>query len=300
MRRVLVSGGSGFLGRTLVAELLKNPEYEIHSLSRTGAKEISSRIHFHQGSILDAEMLLTLFDAVKPEWVFHLAADIRHDKDPRIEQEVYATNVQGTENILRAAQQVAVSVFVAAGSFEEYGPIPAPFLETDEPKPVTVYGRSKLEATQWVIEYSKRNLPSIVLRFPVLYGENQEGKSLVVQFLNSARTGAILKMSKGEQTRDFLHVSDAVSALLAAAQQIEKCNGQIINVCSGRPVSVADVVHIVESLVGHPVAVLGALPYREGEQMQYYGDNTKARMLVQWTPRVSLEAGLKKLLSKTS
>ena len=102
------------------------------------------------------------------------------------------------------------------------------------------------------------------------------------------------KLSKGEQLRDFCHISDIASGILSILEN-KKTFGEVINLGSGQPISIKEIVQMISRQIGKGNPEFGKIPYRKGENMCLYADISKAKQLMNWKPLVSLEEGLKKL-----
>ncbi|MCG3149442.1 MAG: GDP-6-deoxy-D-mannose reductase [Verrucomicrobiae bacterium] len=268
MTSAFVTGATGFLGRHLCAAL-RARGVTVHEYRRD------------QGDIAAATAMCTAIGSARPDCVFHLAADTRRDVQL---PEMFQTNVVGTQNVLQAAGDCPV---VVVGSFEEYGDCPTPFREDMAPQPRSPYGISKAIATALATARG-----ATVIRLPVVYGPGQPPESFIGGLCAARRAGKRLAMSPGEQTRDFLFVSDAVTALLLAGEKFTGCRGEIFNACTGQPVSLREV-----AIQLGDIADFGALPYRENEQMRYVGDPGKIQRALGWRAKVSLSDGLCRTLA---
>lgn len=296
--KVLITGGSGFLGQRLARDLLQMPATEVHSFSRR--KGIVPGIMYHEGSIRSAEDVMRTVYRVQPDLVFHLAADLRRDREASLYRELMATNVTGTLHLLSAAADVSPKAFIAVGSFEEYGSAPVPFVENGPIVPGSPYGASKVASSIAVADYGKSGIiPATVLRLPVVYGEGQTQISFMTKMKEATEMGEPFLMSPGDQTRDFLHADDAVAALVRAALRIDVCSGEIINICRSEEITLLEVGKMITDITGRPDLVrFGATPHRPKEQMRYVGNNSKMRNLLGFEPQITLEEGIKRLFDK--
>jgi nucleoside-diphosphate-sugar epimerase len=269
MTIAFVTGATGFLGRHLCTAL------------RAGGVTV----HEHgqeTGDIRDAKALRRAVDSVNPDWVFHLAADIRQNTPLA---DLLETNVVGTMNLLNAAQGRPL---VAVGSFEEYGDCPVPFREDMPPRPRSPYGISKAIASLLVTASR-----GVVIRLPVLYGPGQSANMFIGGACDAVRTGKRLAMTPGQQTRDFLYVADAIDALMLAVKQFATCRGEILNACSGIALTLREAVQTI----GGNFADIGAKPYRANEQMHYVGDCAKIARVLGWKAQTSFAEGIRRTLA---
>ncbi|MBX4200294.1 NAD-dependent epimerase/dehydratase family protein [Candidatus Parcubacteria bacterium] len=288
--RVFITGGTGFLG-TYLARRLCVDGHEVHLFSRHPGHGPGN---FHKGDVTDRKRLLQVVNEVRPEWIFHLAADLEREKS-QVRRETEDPNLFGAMNIISAALEVRAQALVAAGSFSEYGRARVPYEEARPIDPVSLYGLTKSWATSHIIDFGSM-WPATVLRFSVVYGKGQRKDTLLGALFSALKTNMPISLPPGEQTRDFIYIDDAVEALVLAAKKIATCRGQIINVCSGQEVKVKEVVRLVEDVSGRKgFAELGRVAYRKDEQMRYVGSTEKMKKLLQFEPKVDLEEGIRRL-----
>ena len=140
-------------------------------------------------------------------------------------------------------------------------------------------------------------LPILTLRPFLTYGPGQESNMLIPSLMKKVLEGEALEMTKGEQTREFNYVDDIVDGFIKASISPEAI-GEIINIGNGLEYKIREVVEMVLKLVNSPIKPnLGALAYRPGETWHFYCDNTKARKILCWEPKVDLEDGLKRTIN---
>lgn len=294
MRRkgaVLVTGADGFLGRHL-ARALAASGARVHGLVRFPPPRPVPGVRYHAGSVLDAALLARTVRKARPEVVYHLAAITRRGA-PALAR----VNAWGTAFLCRAiAAEGIAPKLVLASSCEVYGGNPAPFREEQAPRPRSLYALSKRAAEEIVLAAGEgAGIPAAVLRFSLIYGPGQKPGMFLADLVRAARAGRRFPMTAGRQTRDFLHVTDAVEALRAAARS--GASG-VFNVAAGRAVSLRRAARTAERIVGRRFARIGAVPYRRDEIRRYAVDISKAERVLGWRPRVSLEKGLSDLLLK--
>lgn len=282
MKRILVTGGHGFIGSHLAQKLRGRGD----TVAAPTRQELD---------ITDEHAVRKYFEHAAPELILHLAADTRKGGEPAVDSEIVSTNLGGTQNVINAAGACGAGL-VATGSFVEYGNAPTPFREDGPSEPLNTYGRSKLEATRLVCAYAAE-YPAAVIRFPNVFGPGKRD-DLVGRLIDAARSGGKIIVSKTVQ-RDYLYLDDAVAALIAAADHVVDCSGEVINACTGIAYTTYELAHVVEDIFGLPPdALVAAEEYvvTEGEQISNLGSWDKAQRLLNWAPRTSLSAAIKSML----
>ena len=295
-RRVLVTGGAGFIGSNLVDRLLSSGcEVSILDDVSTGrienlAAALTAGARLHEGSVTDPVVVGAAYDAARPHIVFHLAAQIdvrRAVENPRFDAEV---NVLGTVNVLEAGRQHGLRRFVLAstggaiyGDAEE-----VPTTELAPASPLSPYAASKYAAEAYVELYRRlHGLPTMSLRFANVYGPRQdprgEGGVIAIYCDAAAQQRAVTVYGDGGQTRDFVYVGDVVDALVAAGDDagVTGC----CNVATGRETSVLELAQALDLDVAFA-------PERAGEVRRSCLDPAAAAQTLGWRPRTMLREGL--------
>jgi len=225
--------------------------------------------------------------------VYHLAAvtDVRREEE--LIERVIDEQIVGLKNVLQAARGKVQRVIVT-GTCEEYGTGQVPFEEGQREVAVSPYGWGKICCTHLCELYARIfGVPVVVVRPFLTYGPLQTSEMLVPAAIRAALRGEDFAMTPGEQTREFNYVDDIVRGLERAGET-EGIEGQVINLANGVEVRVADVVEKIYGLCGSKGRVrVGALPYRAGETMHFYGNGARAGALLGWRAQTSLEEGLR-------
>jgi nucleoside-diphosphate-sugar epimerase len=296
--RVLVTGISGFIGSHLAQRLVREGA-EVHGLVRASSdlwriKKLTSQISLHYADLSDFKGLSEAVQGIKPQKVFHLAAYVDVNRSFEVMDEMAEVNIKGTLNLLRALDGSGYDCFINTGASEEYGDNPAPFREEQAPRPVSPYSASKAAATMFCqMLYKTSGAPIVILRPFLCYGPGQVSNMLIPSLIRGTMRGETFEMTKGEQTREFNYADDIVDGFVKASIS-PRAIGEIINIGNGLEYKVREVVKIVLKLMNSPLKPrVGALGYRPGEVWHFYCDNTKAREILGWRPKVSLEEGLK-------
>ena len=290
-KRVLVTGGNGYLGSFLVKALEKE-NANVFVVSRNAELLYN---HFAV-DITDFDTINKVVQEIQPDVVFHLAANISRSRDFAIYTDMAKVNVTGTLNVLKALQNIDAH-FIFTSSSEIYGNNESPFHENQLPKPVSPYSLSKVNAEMLIQTYClNHNKKFTNLRIFNFYGENMPEDFFIPQMINSLKREEDFLMTKGEQTRDFLYVDDVVQALLLTAKNTNSYN-ETMNVCSGKGTKLSELAAAVnERMNTKAKIILGAIPYRDNEVWEMIGDNSKIKQKLGFEPQVNLENGIKRVL----
>ncbi len=289
---VLVTGGAGFIG-SHVSEALHAQGWRVDvldNLSAGGAEHIHPDAKLHVGDIRSHADLCEVFRDVEFDIVVHCAAQTsvhRSMLDPELD---YAVNVTGTRNVLAIAKSHAVRrfVFVSSGG-AIYGETAAPASERTLPSPRSYYGLHKYAAEQII---RTDEVPYAILRPSNVYGPRQrfdaEG-GVVAIFLARLLTGRPIEIQgSGRQVRDFVHVSDVVSAVLAT---FASDSDTVWNVASGQAVTILELAETIAALA-HQSAQVSYGPRRPGDIDRSVLSTAALRATGLWGPPLPLAAGL--------
>lgn len=295
-KKVLVTGANGFIGYHLTKRLITEGA-RVNAFMHTREKRIKQledNCSIFSVSLTDKDRVDGLIKEIRPEIIFHLAAAVNVNRDAELIGDMMNVNFQGTVNILDALTNVGYDCFINTGTCEEYGDNPVPFKEDQCPRPVSPYSVSKASCTLYCSMLSKtRNYPIVTLRPFLTYGPFQISRMLIPDTIMKVLKKEEFKMTKGEQTREFNFIDDIIDGYLKAAITPE-ARGEIFNIGNGREYTIKEVVMRILDILGNPIIPsIGALPYREGETWHFYCDNSKAKKILNWTPKVDLMEGLK-------
>jgi UDP-glucose 4-epimerase len=257
VKRVLVTGGAGFVGSNLVAQLVREHECEVTVLDDlfTGSLDYlrGLNVEFIEGSVLDRDAVTQ--SAQGRDTVFHLAARniIVSIENPR---EDMAVNIEGTFNVLEAAHRANVAKVVYTSTSSIYGnPRQIPIAEDELPSFLNFYSVSKFAGESYCRTfYEIHDLPVAVVRYSNVYGDNQSPTNpycgVIGRFIASATSDEPLVIhGDGEQTRDFTYVVDACEATILAARS-PKAVGEVFNVGTGVETSVNTLAGTIFELLG--------------------------------------------------
>lgn len=304
-KEVVVTGGAGFIGshlcRTLIEQGAKVTAFDNLSSGKIDFIKdiIDNGLKFVQGDIRDP---VALEKATRnSEVIFHLAAQTSVPFSMEDAKEDCEVNVVGTLNVLEAAKKADARI-VFSSSCAVYGnPEKRPTPETYPTHPISFYGLSKFVGENYCRFYQENyGSKVVILRIFNVYGPH--GHGVLPDFLAKLRKtpDKLEVLGTGRQARDFVYVTDMVKLLLLAATS-PAAVGQIFNVGTGTTTSVTELAKKVIELLGLKeveIYFTGGKAW-EGDMNITQADNSKAVNILQWNPQVSLEEGLKELISST-
>ncbi len=305
--KVLVTGGSGFIGCHLVDRLL-DEGFEVWVLDNFSSGRLENIIHrmdeksFHlvRGDIRDAVVVGKVVENV--DAVFHLAAlvDVNHSiENPVLFNEV---NVVGTLNLLKACVDFDVDKFVFASSAVVYGDSkPAKKKENMVTRPISPYGVSKLVAEQYIQMFNELyDLETVCLRYFNVYGPRQGLKSaysgVITAFIAKLLRGeSPVIYGDGEQSRDFVYVDDVVTAYMLALKSSEVV-GEVFNIATGTKTTINEIARKLQRITKTEYLETVFMKPRTGDIKHCTADISKAEKLLGFHPQVELGEGLSELV----
>ena len=296
--KVLIIGGSGFIGRHLVKRCLKETRF-VTCIGLTGrlVEQYSVKdVEYLQADITDRVQLKSILKVRPFDYIFNLGGYIDHTHYFKGGRNVIETHFTGLLNVLDCIDIKSLKGFVQVGSSDEYGNAPSPQRETMRENSISPYSQAKVASTHLIqMLHRTEGFPGVVLRFFLVYGPGQDNKRFLPQIINGCLNNIEFKTSEGKQLRDFCYIDDVIEAMIKAAG-LPQSKGNVINIASGTPVMIKDVIQKVMLFTDGGKPMWGAHPYRVGENMQLYADISLAKNLLHWEPQVSLDVGLKKTI----
>ena len=305
-QNVMATGGAGFIGSHLVDRLIDHGNKTIvydnfddyykgkyanikHNLKNPNFKLITA-------DILDYKNLLKHIK--NTDVVFHLAAQPGVRFSTRNPIKTNSVNITGTLNVLRAAKEANVKKVIFASSSSVYGP--PKYMPVDEKhptEPISIYGASKLAAENYCKIFNDQlGLPVVILRYHTVYGSRQRPNMAFYKWTRQIfEKKRITIYGNGTQTRDFTHIGDAINGTIKATET-DGIEGEVFNIGGGSRISVNDVVNLLIKLIGIN-AEIAYWPPKLGDVPDTHADISKAKEILGYSPKVSLEGGLKRFIN---
>lgn len=301
-KQVLVTGAGGFIGSHLAERLVElgakvSALVHYNALGAWGwldGSDVRGEIRVVAGDVTDRESVRSAMRDASV--VFHLAALIGIPYSYHAPASYMRTNIEGTLNVLQAAREHHTPRVVHTSTSEVYGT--ARYVPIDEAHPLqgqSPYSASKIAADKMAEAYHLSfGLPVVTVRPFNTFGPRQSARAVIPTIITQCLTGGAIRLGNLTPTRDLNYVSDTVDGFERAAVS-DAAVGRVVNIGSGREISVGDLAHIIGKLTGDVARIDRdeARVRHEGSEVQrLLADNTFARTLLGWEPRVPLEEGL--------
>ena len=308
-KRVLVTGGAGFISSNVIRHLLEATPYDVVSLDAlTYAGNLENladvmsdeRLAFVHGDIRDAELVSEVVAEV--DVIVNAAAE-SHVEKSILEgaSEFVTTNVEGTQILLDAVRATPVDRFILISSSEVYGTAVADPMDEEHPlNPRSPYAATKAGADRLAYSYHVTyGLPIVILRPFNNYGPRQHAEKVIPRFITSALGDEPLTVhGDGHASRDWLYVDDDAEAIEAAIEaDVDAVAGQVINVATGVDISVSEIADIVLDVLGKPASLKVQVEERPGQVDRHIGSTDKAKRLLGWEAATSFAEGLERTIA---
>lgn len=303
-KRILVTGGAGFIGSELTRQLVQRNAYVIVVDNLTNGKRENlaglpqDQCVLEVSDIRDTQHMVELLDNV--DIVFHLAAlGVRHSIHSPVEN--HAVNASATLDLLIEARKANISRFICVSSSEVYGTGYKVPMDEDHPTyPMTVYGAAKLAGECYARAfYRTYDYPVVVIRpfntfGPRSHHEGDSGEVIPKMMLRALAGQPLVIFGDGKQTRDFTYVGDTARGIIEAGLS-DQTIGETVNIGSGEEITINQLAEKIRTVLNKPdVEIIHDDP-RPGDTLRLYADITKAQKLCGFKPQISLTRALEML-----
>ena len=294
--KILVAGGTGFIGSNLILDLISKGN-EVISISKSGNNKIrlnKVKYLYHDLTKPFKNKEVELLSDV--DYVVNCAGYINHSSFLNGGKRIFYDHLESLYSLTNLAFKIKAKSFIHIGSSDEYGENASPINESIRESPQSPYALSKLSSTHFLQHcYRQGIINTVIIRPFLVYGERQSKERFLPYLIDNCLNDREFKVSLGEQIRDYLYIKDFNTALINALNN-NKAYGEVINIASGIPISIKDVIQTVRDLIGGGKPIIGGLNYRKGESMNLYANIEKARKILKWEPKYEFKASLKKVI----
>ena len=288
MKKILIVGGTGFIGYHLAKKLI-NKNLKVFSLSSRKPKKLRylKGVKYLVCDITDKKKLKKIIKN-KFEYIVNLSGYVDHANFKK----TFNSHFLGCKNLTEIFLKNPPIKFVQMGSSSEYGKLKSPHYEFLKCKPVSAYGKAKLLATKHIINlYYKNKFPSVVLRLYQAYGPKQDPNRVIPYVISQCAKNKTFPSSDGKQLRDFVHVYDVVNAIIKSLNS-KNAEGEIINIGSGKAIQIKKIILKIKKKLKKGQPEFGKLKMRKDETLKIYPRISKAKKIINWKPKISFNKGL--------
>jgi len=307
-KRILVTGGAGFISSNFVRHILEATPYEVVSLDAltyAGSMDNLASVSGHErhsfvhGDIRDPDLVRQVVAEV--DVIVSAAAESHVEKSIEAgASEFVTTNVEGTQILLDAVRETPVERFILFSSSEVYGTaLYAPMDEEHPLNPRSPYAATKAGADRLAYSYYVTyGLPIVIVRPFNNYGPRQHPEKVIPRFITQALADEPLTIhGDGHASRDWLYVDDDAEAFEAVIAADDRVVGEVINIATGIDITVSEIADKVLELLGKPASLKVHVDERPGQVDRHIGSTEKAEKLLGWKARTSFEEGLERTIA---
>jgi len=298
-RKILVTGGAGFIGASLTRKLLR-VNYNVNLILKESSdlwriKDILNKVKVYHVDLLNKKRLAEIVSKINPNFIIHLATYNDYRKQASVE-EMVDINIKGALNLLLASKNIDYELFINTGSSSEYGIKNKPMNEKDCLEPISFYAATKASTTFLCKIFAKEyNKLIVTLRPFSVYGPYEEKTRFIPTIIKAIIENKPINLTPGKQRRDFIYIQDVVDIYIKTMLCGKKLSGQILNMGTGIEYTNDEVVRTLFRIAGKKTKInKGAFPKRIWDTSHWVAGITRTKRLLNWSPSFTLEEGLRK------
>lgn len=293
-KKILITGGTGFIGYHLAKKCVRMG-WEVTSFSKR--KPISIRklkkVKYVLGDLTkkkDLNVLKKSFD-----YVVNAAGVVDHSTN----KNVFKAHYLGCKNLANFFLKKKIQLFLQIGSCVEYGPQKSPQKEHFKSRIIdlkSMYSKGKFAASEYLMElHQKYKFPIIIFRLYLNYGPNQDFNRFLPIIIDGCIRNKKFPCSSGMQYRSFTYIDDLVRAMIIALKK-PMLSGNIFNIGNDKPVKIKRIIQYIQKYVNKGTPLYGKIKFRKDEIKSLYPNISKAKLLMNWQPKISFSKGLTKTI----
>ena len=305
MQRILITGGTGFIGSNLIRKIISSNN-KIYSINRNvkncwRVTDIQGKINMIKTDLTNRNNLEKVIKKINPDIVFHLASYGVNNSEKNFSK-ILNTNAIGSYNLFSILAENRPKKIINVGSVFEYGQLKhkGGFSEEDCSNPFTKYGMSKNYQTNLANYFvNSKSLPIVTLRLFTPFGMYENKNRLVSQMMISKIKNQKMVISSAKSTRDFVFIDDVIDAFVKASKK-KNIEGEIFNIGLGKSHSVEQIVNFMNKLSESKTEIqIKNVPVNDYDILggKGYASILKAKKILNWSPKNSIEEGLAKTFS---
>ncbi len=292
-KKILVVGGTGFIGYHLCKKLIKK-KYTVHSISTKKPK----KIRYVKGVkyiLSDITNLSKIRKSIKKniyDYVVNLAGYVDHSNNKK----TFNTHYTGCKNLFKIFFNSNIKKFIQMGSSGEYGKLKSPHYENISSTPSTIYNLSKKKISDFLInKYKKFNFPVTILRLYLAYGPKQDVNRFIPIVMTNCIKNKNFELSHCNQFRDFIYIDDVIDIIMRSIIN-ERATGEIFNVGTGKPIKLKSIIQKIRKYIKGGKPIYGAKNLRSDEPNKIYPSMKKTQKLLKWKQKTYINEGIYKTI----
>lgn len=292
MKKILIIGGTGFIGYHVANKALKK-KWQVTSISTNRPKKIRklNKVKYLNCDISKIKNIEKTLKKLSFDYIVNLGGYVNHSE----KRKTYLSHYVGFKNLIEYFENSNIKSFVQAGSSVEYGFNKAPQNEKmnlNINKVPSVYGKSKIRSTFLGLKkFRDSNFPITIIRFYLVFGPRQDKNRFIPIIIDGCLKNKKFDCSSGEQLRDFIYVEDAVSAIFKIFNK-KKARGEIFNLGSGKPKKLRNIIEFIKNYLKSGKPQYGSIKLRKDEPVKLYPSIKKAKKVLSWKPKVNFFKGV--------
>jgi len=290
-KKILIIGGTGFLGHHLAQKCLKN-NLQVISLSRNKPKKerFLKKVKYLYADISNKKQLKYKLK-FKLNYVVNFAGDVDHHGKNTIK-----SHFNGCKNIVGILKKKKIDKFIQIGSSVEYADQKSPHSEQNRKVIINElksnYAKAKLSSTNFLLNlYEKEKFPLTIFRPYLIYGPGQDINRLIPFVIKNCIEGKSFPCSNGQQYRDFVYIDDAIDLIFKSLRN-KKATGEVFNLCSGKPIKIREIIRYIKKKIKKGNPKFGLISLRNDEIIKFYGNPKKAKYFFNWKAKINIKKGI--------
>lgn len=294
-KKILIVGGTGFLGHNFAKKCLKN-NFKVISISRNKPKKerFLKKVKYLYADISKKGELIKILN-FKFNYIVNFGGDVNHH-----EKITFKSHFNGCKNLANITLKKKIEKFIQIGSSVEYANQKVPHSEDKKKENLSklksIYAKAKLSSSYYLLElFKKKKLPVIILRPYLVYGPGQDTNRLIPFVIKNCLKNEKFPCSNGLQLRDFVYIDDAINLIFESLKN-RKIEGEIFNLCSGKPIKVKEVINLINKKINKGKPEFGKILFRKDEVNRFYGNPNKAKKIYNWKVKTNIKEGLNRTI----
>ena len=290
-KKILIVGGTGFIGYYLAKKCLRKKWHVVSFSKNKPRKERHlKKIIYLTGDLSNLKDLKKINQNY--DYVVNLGGYVDHNNKTK----TYNSHFIGCKNLAKIFLRKKINSFIQIGSSGEYGKFKSPQIELSGGNPKSIYARSKLLASNYLLNlFKKTKFPVTILRLYQAYGPGQDINRFIPIVIDACLRNKNFDCSDGKQIRDFIYIDDVINVIFKSLSS-SKSKGEIFNIGTGKPKKIKNIINYLIKKLRGGKPIFGKIKLRKDEILKIYPDISKAKKVLKWYPKTDFNKGLLKTI----